>query len=149
MADFPDIPIDITAEELLKTVQAGTKYFNYLSEDVNWLAVKEGIYYCNSFTVGNETFLTKTAQSKEYFYILVSSAKPSPTDFPWYRTIDVIGACKEDNKNIHSYKLTRLSIVEMTLEEIKGGESVDLSNYYTKEEIDNLIGDVESLLGGI
>jgi hypothetical protein len=149
LADFPNIPIDTTAEELLKTVQAGTQYFNYLDEHTNWLAVKEGIYYCNSFTVGNETFLTKTAQSKEYFYILVSSAKPDPTNFPYSRTITVIGACQEDDKNIHRYKFTRTDISNYTIEEIEGEGTVDLSNYYTKTEIDDLIGDVETLLGGI
>jgi hypothetical protein len=149
LADFPNIPIDITAEELLKTVQAGTQYFNYLDEHTNWLAVKEGIYYCESFTVGNKTFLTKTAYSKEYFYILVSSAKPDPTNYPYSRTITVIGACKEDNENIHYYKFTRTDISNYTIEEIEGEGTVDLSNYYTKTEIDDLIGDIETLLGGI
>ena len=30
-----------------------------------------------------------------------------------------------------------------------GGGSVDLSNYYTKAEIDKIVGDIETLLGGI
>lgn len=29
------------------------------------------------------------------------------------------------------------------------GEQVDLTNYYTKTEIDNMIGDIEAALGGI
>jgi hypothetical protein len=144
LADFPNIPIDITAEELLKTVQAGTQYFNYLSKTANWLGIKEGIYYCESFTLGSRTFLTKTEESKEYFYILVSTAKPNPTDFPYSRTITVIGACEEDDKNIHHYKYTRTDILNYTIEEIN-----NFSNYYTKTEIDDLIGDIETLLGGI
>lgn len=30
-----------------------------------------------------------------------------------------------------------------------GGGSVDLSNYYTKAEINKIVGDIETLLGGI
>ena len=29
------------------------------------------------------------------------------------------------------------------------GDSVNLDNYYTKDEVDNLVGDIETLLGGI
>lgn len=159
MADFPNIPIDITAEELLKTVQAGTQYFNHLDEHANWLGVKEGIYYCNSFTVGNKTFLTKTGQNKEYFYILVSSAKPDPINFPYSRTITVIGACQEDNKNIHHYKFTRNDIANYTIEEIESGGSVDIEidqtynpeseNAQSGKAVAQAIGDIESALDGI
>ena len=147
MSNFPEIPIEITAEQLLKTVQTGIYNFKLLNENPNWLGIKEGIYYSSSFTVKGTNILTKSLS--EYFYILVSSASSNPTIFPYSRTITVIGACREDDKNIHSYKFTRTSIVDYTMEEIESGGSVDLSNYYTKQEIDNLIGDIENLLGGI
>ena len=32
---------------------------------------------------------------------------------------------------------------------ISGGGTADMENYYTKEEINDIVGDIETLLGGI
>lgn len=49
-----------------------------------------------------------------------------------------------------SYVLTEADKQEIaSMVEVSGGGTVDMSNYYTKEETDNIVGDIEALLGGI
>jgi hypothetical protein len=50
---------------------------------------------------------------------------------------------------IYSFNGTLFFWNETEADLIQIGGGVDLSNYYTKTEIDNMIGDIETLLGGI
>ena len=71
--------------------------------------------------------------------------------------VDLIGAIvARDNKSniwtntpIHSLDCANKKYVDDVVKNAGGGGSADLSNYYTKAEIDAKIGDIETLLGGI
>jgi hypothetical protein len=63
-----------------------------------------------------------------------------------------------DSENVASLQIAITSILKnrqpdywwngTTIKELET-QKVDLSNYYTKTEIDTMIGDIETLLGGI
>ena len=54
-----------------------------------------------------------------------------------------------DYEIIFNTDTNRLGIVLPDKTIVYIGASPDLTNYYTKDDIDNMIGDIETLLGGI
>ena len=101
--------------------------------------------------IQTENGITDVPNADSYHYINVA---PSGVweGVPNYKgTIPI----RDDNGNLftgapkNDVDCANKKYVDDAVANAGGGGSVDLSNYYTKAEIDKIVGDIETLLGGI